>query len=128
MKLKNILESKALLWVALGLLALTGLWAAMQPGQTDSMTGDEKRIAEVLSAIAGAGKVEVALFYAPAAETFSGLGASQKGTAASIPTGAVVVAQGAGELSVRLNLIRAVRTLLSLPETAVDVFVMEEGR
>ena len=41
-------------------------------------------------------------------------------------TGAVVVAEGADDLSVRLSLIRAVRTLLGLPESAVDVFVMEE--
>jgi hypothetical protein len=38
----------------------------------------------------------------------------------------VVVAQGADALSVRLELIRAARTLLSLPEEAVDVFVMND--
>ena len=42
--------------------------------------------------------------------------------------GAVVVAQGAGNMEVKLNLIRAVRTLLTLEESAVDVFVMEDGR
>ena len=40
--------------------------------------------------------------------------------------GAVVVAEGADDLWVRLSLIRAMRTLLGLPESAVDVFVMEE--
>jgi hypothetical protein len=35
-----------------------------------------------------------------------------------------VVAQGADDLAVRLELIRAVRTLLGLPEAAVDVFAM----
>ena len=68
----------------------------------------------------GAGKVEVALFYAQEAGAF--------GASASVPTGAVVVAEGAEDMAVRLKLIRAVRTLLSLPESAVDVFVMEEGR
>ena len=46
-------------------------------------------------------------------------------SAGSAPTGALVVAEGADDMQVRLNLIRAVRTLLGLPETAVDVFVME---
>ena len=69
---------------------------------------EEARIAQVLSAMAGVGKVEVALFYP---ETTGGF-------AQSAPTGAVVVAQGAGDLTVRLSLIRAMRTLLGLPETA----------
>ncbi|MEG0511094.1 MAG: hypothetical protein RR653_00080, partial [Clostridia bacterium] len=82
----------------------------------------EKRMAEVLSAMAGAGRVEVALFYEqPQNGTFME-NTSQK------PTGAVVVAQGAENLAVRLNLIRAVKTLLGLPEAAVDVFVMEDER
>ena len=76
----------------------------------------EQRIAEVLSAMAGAGRVEVALYYARETTGSSGE-----------PTGALVVAQGADDMQVRLNLIRAVRTLLGLPENAVDVFVMEEG-
>lgn len=85
------------------------------------MTVDEKRVAQVLSAIEGAGKVEVALFYAKTTGTF----AAETSLA---PSGAVVVAQGADNMEVRLNLIRAVRTLLTLEENAVDVFVMEDQR
>lgn len=121
MSLKHLLEGKALVWVALGLLLLVGLMMVTQPGGNESMTTDERRIAEVLSAIEGAGKVEVALFYAASSSEYG----TRESTA---PTGAVVVAQGARDLAVRLDLIRAVRTLLSLPEAAVDVFVMEEGR
>ncbi len=79
-------------------------------------------MAEVLSAMAGAGRVEVALFYETEAVTAFGGGGKSR------PTGAVVVAEGAGDMQVRLELIRAARTLLGLPEAAVDVFVMEDRR
>ena len=87
---------------------------------TDLASQEEQRIAEVLSQMAGTGRVEVALFYGGETDA---LGARTAG-----PTGAVVVAEGADDLSVRLSLIRAMRTLLGLPESAVDVFVMEEER
>ena len=92
--------------------------AAPEGAAGGSGTGEEKRIAQVLSAISGAGKVEVAVYYSGA----EGLAAS------GAPVGAVVVAEGADSMEVRLNLIRAVRTLLGLPEAAVDVFSMEAGR
>ena len=111
---------KRLWWAALGVLLAACLLAASQgTGGGGSASAEEKRIAEVLSAMAGAGRVEVALFYET--EEVAAFGSSGK----SRPTGAVVVAQGAGDLRVRLELIRAVRTLLGLPENAVDVFVME---
>lgn len=85
------------------------------------MTAEEQRIARVLSTMEGAGEVKVALYYSRETGTFSGEESSR-------PIGAVVVSQGAGSMEVRLNLIRAVRTLLGLEENAVDVFVMEEKR
>lgn len=113
------MKGKPALWFlcALVLFAAALLGAG---GQSGAGSTQEKRIAEVLSAIEGAGKVEVALFYA---QTDAAFGASS-----SAPTGAVVVAQGAQDMGVRLQLIRAVRTLLGLSENAVDVFVMEETR
>lgn len=113
-------DGKAGLWFALALGVLAGMLMLGGGGtrQTEA-TQTERRMAEVLGAIAGAGKVEVALFYAPSSSYGGGEG---------VPTGAVVVAQGAGELGVRLELIRATRTLLGLPENAVDVFVMEEQK
>lgn len=109
-------------WAALGVLLAACILAAMKGGAggSASASAEERRIAEVLSAMAGAGRVEVALFYE--AEAVGAFG----GASGSRPTGAVVVAQGAGDLRVRLELIRAVRTLLGLPQDAVDVFVMEE--
>ena len=100
----------------LALLCALGLSARTGGG---TMTGEERRIAEILSAITGAGKVEVALYAVPSSE---GLGNAAK------YTGAVVVSEGADRMEVRLDLIRAVRTLLGLPESAVDVFLMEAGR
>lgn len=113
-------DARSLVWLTLGLAALLAALFLGQNAGGKTMTEEEKRVAQVLSAIAGAGKVEVALFYAPQS---GGLGTDGK-----TPTGAVAVAQGAGNMEVRLSLIRAMRTLLSLPETAVDVFKMEEGR
>lgn len=113
------MKGKKSLWLGCALVLLAA--ALMLSGnETTGATQQEKRIAQVLSAMDGAGKVEVALFYAQEAGAF--------GASASVPTGAVVVAEGAEDMAVRLKLIRAVRTLLSLPESAVDVFVMEEGR
>lgn len=115
MNWKRWLNNRSLLWVIAAVIALLAL-LLMGGGDTSSVESrEEKRMAEVLGSIAGAGRVEVALFYA------TGNGQSDRS-----PTGAVVVAQGADDLAVRLELIRAVRTLLSLPEAAVDVFAMGE--
>ncbi|MBE5778461.1 MAG: hypothetical protein E7331_03920 [Clostridiales bacterium] len=106
------------LLVAVGIIVLIIMNGGKSSG---GMTEEEQRIARVLSAMDGAGQVKVALFYAKEAGSFAGDGAGQ-------PTGAVVVAQGAGSMEVRLNLVRAVRTLLNLEEDAVDVFLMEDKR
>lgn len=113
------MKGKAGLWIGC-VLALLAAVMLLSGGEGGTATQEERRMAQVLSAIEGAGRVEVALFYAQEAGAF--------GTAPSLPTGAVVVAEGAQDMAVRLQLIRAVRTLLSLPESAVDVFVMEGGR
>ena len=115
------MKVKSSMWLicAATLLALALLWTA---GGNGAQSTEEERIAGVLSSIAGAGKVEVAVFYA--AEKTDAFGNT---LAAAVPTGAVVVAQGAHDMGVRLQLIRAVRTLLGLSENAVDVFVMEEN-
>ena len=73
--------------------------------------GLETRIARTLSRMEGAGRVTVTI---RTAYQSSGFGAGGQ----YVPCGAVVVAQGAEDMAVRLRLIRAVRTLLGLPETA----------
>lgn len=116
-------DGKPTLWLGLALCAALALLLLSSGGETSAADRQEKRIAQVLSAMSGAGKVEVALFYGQ--ETSGLMGTQTEGR----PTGAVVVAQGGGDMNVRLCLIRAVRTLLGLPENAVDVFEMkEDGR
>ncbi|MEG0740738.1 MAG: hypothetical protein RR367_05690 [Clostridia bacterium] len=123
MNLSGLKGSKlTLMLCAVLFVALAVLLFAQTGGDKGTASQEERRMAEVLSAMAGAGKVEVALFYEKGQKDAFGASASEK------PMGAVVVAEGAGDMSVRLSLIRAVRTLLSLPEAAVDVFVMEENR
>ena len=111
--------TKLPLWI-FGVAAAVLLALMMaETSSEDTASQQERRIADVLSAMAGAGRVEVALYYAQETDAFS--------TPAGVPTGAVVVAEGADDITVRLELIRAVRTLLGLPENAVDVFVMEDN-
>lgn len=66
---------------------------------------EEARISRVLSAMTGAGTVEVAISYQNAA-----------------PCGAVVVADGAGNVGVRLRLMDAVEALLGLDGSRVAVY------
>ena len=113
MNVGRLLSDRRALWAAAAVLLIAALLGMAGGAAKGTVSTQEKRIAAVLSAMEGAGKVEVALFY---------------GGEGTQPTGAVVVAQGAGDLAVRLRLIRAARTLLGLPETAVDVFEMEEKR
>ncbi len=82
------------------------------------MTEEEQRVSATLSRIAGAGEVRVSIYYAQEASAFGGGNRS--------PVGAVIVAQGAGDIAVRLNLLRAAETLLGLDANRVDVFLMEE--
>ena len=114
-------RNRRVLCLAAALLAGWLLLSALGGGggRESAPSDEEGRIAQVLSRIAGAGRVEVALFRETAQGGAYGTAQAQK------PTGAVVVAEGAADWQVRINLIRAVRTLLSLPESAVDVFIME---
>ena len=82
------------------------------------MTEEEQRVSATLSRIAGAGDVRVSIYYAQEASAFGGGNRS--------PVGAVIVAQGASDIAVRLNLLRAAETLLGLDANRVDVFLMEE--
>jgi len=93
-------------------LTLNGI-ESLPAGQTE----EEARLARVLSAMEGAGNVEVAVFYEPV----------QEKDASSRPCGVVVVAQGADDITVRLRLTRAVCTLLGVDSEQVEVFPSEGG-
>ena len=77
-----------------------------------SGTEEETRLSRVLSAIEGAGRVEVAVFYDAAEE--------------ATPCGVVVVAQGAQDMAVRLRLARAVETLTGVDAARVEIFQLKE--
>ncbi len=101
------------------LLGLAGSLLLSDWEGTNRPSAAEQRIAQVLSAMEGAGKVEIAIYYS--SENSSTWGEGEKN---ALPVGAVVVAEGANRIDVRLSLIRAVRTLLGLDERAVEVFPM----
>ena len=81
------------------------------------MTEEEQRIARLLSAIENAGECRVVIFYAEEAMAY--------GTSAKTPCGAVIVAQGARDLTVQWRLMLSAQTLLNLPPESVQVFPME---
>ena len=94
--------------------------ALVLPGSSRSKTGmteEEQRYSATLSRIAGAGEVHISIAYAQAASSF-GSGSRQ-------PIGAVIVARGAGNVAVRLELLRAAEALLGLTAQEVEVFAME---
>ncbi len=102
----------------------TGDTPTVTTGTADAL---EERIARVLSSIDGAGKVEVVIHYqkAQAVQTswLTADASTQQDTTGDV-LGVVVVAQGADDLWVRLELARAVETLLRLPADSVEVFKM----
>jgi len=89
------------------------------PQETAGMTEEEARIAATLSQISGAGEARVSIYYAETAGTF--------GKEEKKPMGAVIVARGAGQMEVKLRLLRAAETLLGLSASRVEVFAMEDA-
>ena len=63
MNLKRLMEPRMLLWLAAALAVALLLMLAGGGKDAGLASQEEQRIAEVLSAMAGAGRVEVALFY-----------------------------------------------------------------
>lgn len=105
-RLKERLRKDGWLLMALAASVLVCLLLGMTETSA-TQTQEEGRLSRVLSAMSGAGQVEVAVFY-------------QEESA--VPCGAVVVAQGADDVAVRLQLSRAVCTLLGLEPAQVEVF------
>lgn len=108
-KMKEWMQDRRLL------LLLAAILCALQfvPVSQSGMTQEEKRIARTLSQMMGAGKVEVTIYYNENNAAF--------GTSKSC-VGALAVCEGAGDICVRLNISRALETLLGL--TAEDVVVL----
>lgn len=96
-------------WILAALLFCVAL-CLMLGADADEGSGEESRISRVLSAIQGAGTVEVAVYYED-----------------TVPCGAVVVADGAGDVAVQLRLMSAVTTLLGVNQDRVAIYE-REGR
>ena len=104
-------------WVFLLLLLeaavlLAGSPARQQAGQTDL----ERRMESVLSCVSGAGEVRVLVNDGEAA--FSGRSAA----------GVLVVAEGASNMKVKLELQQAVCALLGVEAAQIEILAMEEDR
>ena len=123
--------AQAAMLLAVLLVAGSVLWP--QPQAQTALTQThasemEARLGEVLSEMTGAGRVEVVIQYERTEPAQGGWLASQEQTAEAAPPAAViVVAEGAGDVGVRLRLARAVQTLLRLDADAVEVLDMRKG-
>ena len=107
-KLRDYLRRDGWLVAALLLIVALCLALSASEGVRPAQTDDEARLCRVLSAMAGAGTVDVAVYYDDA-----------------VPCGAVIVADGAGDAAVRIRLAGAVTTLLGLDGSRVAVYERE---
>lgn len=115
-KWRGLLRDRRMMIAAVAVTLL--MIACMLPGsQNEGMTSEERRIAQTLESVSGAGRVLVTLYYAPQS---TGFGSTQQ------MVGALAVASGAGDIAVRLRLTQALETLLDLPAENVLVLRMEE--
>lgn len=104
-------------------LAVLGLcilsWLLLPAGEkSQPFTQEEQRISQALSLIAGVGECRLLLYYQGEDSPF--------GAEAAL-SGAVIIAQGAEDIIVRLHLLQAAETLLGLPPERVEIFPMEDG-
>ena len=113
-RLRAALTPQAVVLLAAALL-LCWLAAASQRTGASPL---ETRLARTLSCMEGAGRVEVTIRTREVASSGGAFGAS---ASESVPCGAVVVAQGAQDPLVEMELRQAVCALLGLPASSVSV-------
>lgn len=113
-RLRAALTPQAVVLLAAALL-LCWLAAASQRTGASPL---ETRLARTLSCMEGAGRVEVTIRTREVASSGGAFGAS---ASESVPCGAVVVAQGAQDPLVKMELRQAVCALLGLPASSVSV-------
>lgn len=113
-RLRAALTPQAVVLLAAAML-LCWLAAASQRTGASPL---ETRLARTLSCMEGAGRVEVTIRTREVASSGGAFGAS---VSESVPCGAVVVAQGAQDPLVKMELRQAVCALLGLPASSVSV-------
>lgn len=105
-KLREYLRRDGWILAALILCAVVCIFLSSAGESADP---ENERISRVLSAMEGAGETQLAIVY----------------DAQAAPCGAVVVAEGADSVAVRLRLTSAVSTLLGLDPSAVAVYPLD---
>ncbi len=80
---------------------------------------EELRLGRVLSSVEGAGEVEVFLTYAEDS------GKSSTAKPSQSVKGVIVVAEGAGDVALRIRLTDAVRAALDIPVSRIEVLPMK---
>ena len=113
-RLRAALTPQAVVLLAAALLLC---WLAAASQRTGALPL-ETRLARTLSCMEGAGRVEVTIRTREVASSGGVFGTS---VSESVPCGAVVVAQGAQDPLVELELRQAVCALLGLPASSVSV-------
>lgn len=79
-----------------------------QASSSGASTDTERRLEKVLEKIIGAGEVQVMITQTPDGETL----------------GVLVVAEGAGNISVKIEILRAVKTLLGVNADRIEIIEM----
>ena len=120
-RLRAALTPQAVLLLAGVLLLFAGFSATSSAG-SGGMTALERRISRTLSGVEGAGEVRVVILCRQARQGAQSVlsGGTQ---AQETPSGAIAVAQGAGDPLVNLRLTQALCSLLGLPASAVTVML-----
>ena len=108
---RTYLKRDGWLLAALMLAVVLCLGLSATDRASPSQNNDEIRLSHVLASITGAGQVEVMIYYDDH----------------TLPCGAVIVADGAGDPAVRIRLASAVTTLLGLDASRIAVYEREGG-
>jgi len=115
MKLRGVRHIEWAL-IAVGLAALLMMAGDSQDGAAVQSTALEQRMAAVLSCVQGAGEVRVLVNQAEAAFASSG----------APVTGVLVVAEGADDVLVSIELQRAVQAVLGVEAERIEILTMKE--
>lgn len=113
----------------------------------------EERLCEALSTIKGAGEVRVLISYETSEELVPAMTVDEQQSDSSSSRseepvtvgssgdeeamvlmvrsatvrGAIIIAEGAGDVAVKMDLLRAAQTILDVPSSKIEVFPMESG-
>lgn len=109
-KLKNIKHIEIIIAVIFAIIIMLIYLSSLGSTKTTSsnQTDLESRLCSILEDLEGVGEVSVLINYLDEEETKAGI---------------VVVASGADDISVRLQILKAVETVLNLPTTNIEILV-----